>query len=92
MQQYANHLSSEQLARIAEHTRGFSGRDLRDVCEQTERQWASKIIRGEVDAEQLPNVEDYLTNVRQRREGAGSRGAGGGTGGGYPWAAGQYRT
>lgn len=64
-----------------------AGRDLRDVCEQTERLWASRIIRGEVEPEQLPGLEDYLAAVRQRRQGAG-RGAGGGSGGlgQHPWA------
>jgi SpoVK/Ycf46/Vps4 family AAA+-type ATPase len=93
LHQYANHLESQELSRIAERTSGFSGRDLRDVCEQTERQWASRIIRGEVDAEQLPGIDDYLANVWQRKEGAGSRTRGGE----YPWIggtpglSGQYR-
>lgn len=38
---------------------------------QTERAWASKIIRGQVEADQLPGVDDYLVAVKQRREGAG---------------------
>lgn len=38
---------------------------------QTERAWASKIIRGQVEAEQLPDLPDYLAAVQQRREGAG---------------------
>eukprot|EP00878_Enallax_costatus_P021941 GHUV01023255.1.p1 GENE.GHUV01023255.1~~GHUV01023255.1.p1 ORF type:complete len:291 (+),score=55.39 GHUV01023255.1:158-1030(+) len=93
LQQYANHLNSQELSRIAEKTAGFSGRDLRDICEQTERQWASRIIRGEVDAEHLPGIGDYLANVRQRKEGAGASSRGGG----YPWMSvpgmpGQYRT
>ncbi|KAF6251022.1 P-loop containing nucleoside triphosphate hydrolase protein [Scenedesmus sp. NREL 46B-D3] len=75
LQQYAHHLPDEALARIAAQTRGFAGRDLRDVCEQTERQWASRIIRGEVDGEQLPGEADYLAAAAQRREG-GRGGAG----------------
>lgn len=96
LHQYANHLESQELLRIAEKTAGFSGRDLRDICEQTERQWASKIIRGEVDPEQLPGIQDYLVNVRQRKEGAGARSRGGGRE--FPWLSGgpgmsgQYRT
>jgi hypothetical protein len=38
---------------------------------QTERAWASKIIRGQVEAEQLPGVNNYLAAVRQRRQGTG---------------------
>lgn len=41
--QYARHLSPPDLAALAAATGGFSGRDLRDVCEQAERRWASKV-------------------------------------------------
>lgn len=41
------------------------------ACLQTERSWASKIIRGKIEAEQLPGLDDYLAAVKQRREGAG---------------------
>lgn len=34
LQQYAHQLSQEDRARIAAVSQGFSGRDLRDVCEQ----------------------------------------------------------
>lgn len=71
LQQYAHQLTAAERGKIAAGTAGFSGRDLRDVCEQTERSWASKIIRGQVEAEQLPGLNDYLAAVKQRREGAG---------------------
>ncbi len=38
---------------------------------QTERAWASKIIRGQVEPDHLPGLQDYLAAVQQRREGAG---------------------
>jgi ATP-dependent 26S proteasome regulatory subunit len=41
--QYAKHLTSTQLDELAACTEGFSGRDLRDVCEQAERKWASMV-------------------------------------------------
>lgn len=34
LQQYAHQLTQEQRQQIAAVTQGFSGRDLRDVCEQ----------------------------------------------------------
>lgn len=42
MKQYATHLSDEDIAELAGATEGMSGRDLRDIAEQTERRTASK--------------------------------------------------
>jgi len=66
--QYARHLSPPDLAALAAATGGFSGRDLRDVCEQAERRWASKIIRGDVGEDMLPGVSDYQEMAQRRRE------------------------
>jgi hypothetical protein len=46
---------------LAARTPGMSGRDLRDICEQAERRWASKIIRKEVGG------RDGRKGGRQRR-------------------------
>lgn len=43
MRQYATHLSDEDIAELARATDGMSGRDLRDIAEQTERRTASKV-------------------------------------------------
>lgn len=43
LQQYAKHLREEELATIAEVTPGLAGRDLKDLSEQAERRWASKV-------------------------------------------------
>ncbi len=43
LKQYAQQLSDPELKQLAERTGGMSGRDLRDVCEHTERRWASKV-------------------------------------------------
>lgn len=43
MQQYATHLSEEDIAELAQATEGMSGRDLRDIAEQSERRTASKV-------------------------------------------------
>jgi len=83
LQQYAHHLPEDDLARIAAKTPGFSGRDLRDVCEQTERQWASRIIRGEVPDQELPGYDSYMAAVRQRQQGATGTAAASS----HPWAA-----
>ena len=46
MQQYATHLSEEDIAELARATEGMSGRDLRDIAEQSERRTASKVRHG----------------------------------------------
>lgn len=43
LQQYAKHLKEEDLATLAEVTPGLAGRDLKDLSEQAERRWASKV-------------------------------------------------
>lgn len=43
---YARQLSEGQLQRLAEGAEGLSGRDILDVCKQTERRWASKLLRA----------------------------------------------
>ena len=43
LRQYAQHLSDAELLALAHATPGMAGRDLRDVCEQAERHWASKV-------------------------------------------------
>lgn len=40
---YAQHLSAEDLAALAAVTQGLAGRDLKDLSEQAERSWASKV-------------------------------------------------
>ncbi|GLI66086.1 hypothetical protein VaNZ11_009808 [Volvox africanus] len=66
LRQYAKQLEDSELAQLAERTVGMSGRDLRDVCEHTERRWASKIIRGEVREEDLPPLAEYLASADER--------------------------
>ncbi|KAG0468117.1 hypothetical protein HPP92_017445 [Vanilla planifolia] len=50
----------------------MSGRDIKDVCLQTERHWAAKLIRGQVAmgaaGATLPPVEEYLKSAKQRQE------------------------
>ncbi|WOK96380.1 katanin p60 ATPase-containing subunit A1-like isoform X1 [Canna indica] len=71
--QYAKHLLKTELIMLASATEGMSGRDIRDVCQQAERHWASKLIRGQVpkDAEgkqKLPPIQEYLQCAKQRQE------------------------
>lgn len=70
--QYAKHLSKPELDELARATEDMSGRDIRDVCQQAERSWASKIIRGQVpkDGEQaqLPPLQEYIECASSRQE------------------------
>lgn len=43
LSQYARQLPADDLAALAARTPALSGRDLKDVCEHTERRWASKV-------------------------------------------------
>ena len=51
---FARHLTREELKTLAEATAGLSGRDLRDIAENTERRWASKV------GNEVRGVADYL--------------------------------
>ncbi|BBH00700.1 P-loop containing nucleoside triphosphate hydrolases superfamily protein [Prunus dulcis] len=74
--QYAKHLTESELDELATATEGMSGRDIRDVCQQAERSWASKIIRGQISkdgGEQgsilLPPLQQYLDSALNRLKG-----------------------
>ncbi|XP_014518957.2 cell division control protein 48 homolog D isoform X5 [Vigna radiata var. radiata] len=69
---YAKHLSKSELEEFARVTEDMSGRDIRDVCQQAERSWASKIIRGQVPKEgekaKLPALQEYIECAESRQE------------------------
>ncbi|KAH7278482.1 hypothetical protein KP509_38G043700 [Ceratopteris richardii] len=68
--QYARHLTPNELAAVAAASEGMSGRDLRDICQQAERRWASKVIRNHGRnpmGHELPPPEEYLECVKKRR-------------------------
>lgn len=66
LKQYARHLTESDLLALARATPGLAGRDLRAVCEQTERRWAAEIIRGRVERKQLPSLMGYLSSAQRR--------------------------
>ncbi|XP_073039071.1 uncharacterized protein [Primulina eburnea] len=67
--QYAKHLTKSDLAELASATAEMSGRDIRDVCQQAERHWASKIIRAQKDEHDgsLPPLEEYIESALKRQ-------------------------
>lgn len=64
---YAKHLAGEELARLAEASEGYSCRDIKEVCENAERKWASKTIRGEANGP-TPPLKEYLQQLKARRQ------------------------
>ena len=43
LHQYAKHLSDKEVVSVAAASVGMAGRDLKDLSEQAERRWASKV-------------------------------------------------
>ncbi|MBS1266698.1 MAG: VCP-like ATPase [Candidatus Woesearchaeota archaeon] len=64
---YAIQLSDADLERLAQESDGISGRNIKDVCEHSERRWASKLLREHESAD-LPPLEEYLVSLKTRRE------------------------
>ncbi|XP_050206297.1 uncharacterized protein LOC126655933 [Mercurialis annua] len=70
--QYAKHLKKSDMEEFAKITDEMSGRDIRDVCQQAERSWASKIIRGQTEKDgeggSLPPLSEYIESGMNRRK------------------------
>ncbi|XP_015574306.1 26S proteasome regulatory subunit 7 isoform X2 [Ricinus communis] len=70
--QYAKHLKRSDIEELAKVTDQMSGRDIKDVCQQAERSWASKIIRGKADRDgeqgNLPTLSEYIESALIRRQ------------------------
>jgi len=60
---YAKHLKAEELARLAEASEGFSCRDIKETCENVERKWASKTLRGQ-ERGPTPVLQEYLQQLK----------------------------
>jgi len=63
---YAQHLSQEELGLLADNSEGLSGRDIRKLCESTERSWALVLINKEVESTELPGLDRYLTKLTKK--------------------------
>lgn len=46
LRQYARHLQGAEVLAVTHATPGLAGRDLKSICEQAERRWASKASAG----------------------------------------------
>ncbi len=63
---YAKHLNDEDLKNLAQLSEGVSGRNIKDICEHSERRWASRLIR-EKESVKLPPLEEYLSSLKTRQ-------------------------
>lgn len=45
---YARHLTDSQLEVLGQGSQGLAGRDIKSICEDAERRWAARMLRGEV--------------------------------------------
>jgi len=62
---YAKHLCEKELKELARISKDMSGRDIKDICESAERNWASKIISKKAE-KPLPDVDEYIHFVKKR--------------------------
>ncbi len=60
---YAMHLTEEDSAELGKRGIGLSGRNIKDVCEFTERRWARKILVNKLEAS-APSFEYYKQAIR----------------------------
>ena len=65
-QRYARHLDSGQLNTLADQSNWLTGRDIKAVCEDAERQWAAFILRGEQESFKVP-FQLYLASLTSRK-------------------------
>ncbi|OII74659.1 CDC48 like AAA ATPase [Cryptosporidium ubiquitum] len=70
--QYAKHLTFEERMVLAKMSKKLSGRSIRHVCLEAEREWASRLLKkkekGECQKEEieLPTVEVYKEALKKR--------------------------
>ncbi len=60
---YAQHLDADQCALLGKESPDLSGRNIRDICEFTERRWARKLIVRSLPASS-PSFEYYRHALR----------------------------
>jgi len=60
---YAIHLSEEECLNLASRSDGITGRNIKDICELTERRWARKILVQKLEAS-APPFEYYKQSLQ----------------------------
>ncbi len=59
---FARHLTAEDCAILGQRSNGLSGRNIKDICEFTERRWARKILVKKMEASPPP-FEYYKRSI-----------------------------
>lgn len=59
---YAKHLTQEELSGLGELAEGMSGRNIKDLCEYTERRWTRKLIIKQLEP-RAPTAEFYRNSI-----------------------------
>lgn len=60
MENYAQHLTNEDLLILAKNTEGKSGRDIKNLFERVERSWVSELITKQTESIEAPPIKKYL--------------------------------
>lgn len=63
---YARHLELSDIKKLAEMSQDFSGRDIKNICEDAERMWAALVLRGETEEYKVP-FSFYLASLKSRK-------------------------
>jgi SpoVK/Ycf46/Vps4 family AAA+-type ATPase len=69
-QRYAKHLERPQLNTLGDKSEMLTGRDIKAICEDAERQWAAFLLRGEQESFQVP-FQIYLASLESRMKSKG---------------------
>jgi SpoVK/Ycf46/Vps4 family AAA+-type ATPase len=64
---YAKNLAEAECSHIGEKSEGLSGRNIKDICEFTERRWARKILVKKLKPS-APPFEFYMQTLRMWKE------------------------
>ena len=64
---YAQQLSEKDIAYLSGESEGFSCRDIKDICKQAERRFASKVVMNEKRRGEKVTVDEYRDSVAQRK-------------------------
>jgi hypothetical protein len=60
---YANHLAEDECAHLGERSDGLTGRNIKDICEFTERRWARNILIKKIKPT-APSFDFYRQTLR----------------------------
>ena len=59
-------MNESEITVLAKEAVLFSGRDIKDSCQNAERQCAARLIRENLTF-QLPSLEQYLQSINKRK-------------------------